>query len=79
MEAEKDEIHYSESESDIEYSENEVSDEDLDLAREFVNSQEKLYDATPSILAVHERKKAPKLTTETLDSDNILVKRMIHS
>ena len=67
------ENYYSENESDTEISDNEESDEELALNQEIEDSQKTNPKSTPSISIVHETYKTPKLTTDTLDSDNIVV------
>ena len=73
VEAEFHENYYSEIESDSEISDDEASDEDLALNREIVESRKTNLYITPSIFFVHEANKTLKLTTDTLDCDNILV------
>ena len=63
--------YYSETESDSEINDNEASDEDLALNQE--ESQQINLNIKPSIFFVHEPNKTLKLTTDTLDCDNILV------
>ena len=73
VEAEVHENYYSEIESDSEISDDEASDEDLALNREIEESRKTNLYSTPSIFFVHEPNKTLKLTTDTLDCDNILV------
>ena len=73
VEAEALDNYYSEIESDSEDGSNEVSDQDLVLARVFPNSQETSNNATASTFARHEPTKTLKLTTDELDCDTILV------
>ena len=61
---------YSEIDSDSENSNNEVGGEDPALDREVADLQGTSNDTTPSILSVHEPKRTPKLTTDTLECDN---------
>ena len=67
------ENYYSEMESDSEISDNEASDEDLALNQEIGEFRKTNVYGTPSILFVHESSKTLKLTTDTLDCDNILM------
>ena len=70
------EVHencYSEIESDSESSDNEASDEDLTLNQEIEESRKTNLYSTPSIFFIHESNKTLKLTTDTLDCDNMLV------
>ena len=69
--AEVNENYYSEIESDSEISDDEVSDEDLVLNQEIEESRKTNLYSTPSIFFVHEPNKTLKLTTDTLDCDNI--------
>ena len=73
VEAEVHENCYSENESDSESSDNEASDEDLALNQENEESRKTNLYSTPSIFFIHESNKKLKLTTDTLDCDNILV------
>ena len=73
VEAEVHENYYSEIESDSEISDDEASDEDLALNQEIEEFRKTNVYSTPSILFVHESSKTLKLTTDTLDCDNILV------
>ena len=73
VEAEVHENYYSEIESDSEISDDEASDEDLALNQEIEESRKTNLYSTPSIFFVHESNKTLKLTTHTLDCDNILV------
>ena len=73
VESEDREKYYSEIESDSEISDNEASDEDLALNKEIEDSQKAIFNSTPSIFFVHEPNKTLKLTTDTLDCDDILV------
>ena len=67
------ENYYSEIDSDSENSDKEASDEDLALKQEIEDSQKTNLNSTPSIFVVHEMKKTLKLTTDTLNCDNILL------
>ena len=72
-EAEVHENYYSEIESDSEISDDEASNEDLALNQENeVSWKTNLY-STPYFFFVHESNKTLKLTTDTLDCDNILM------
>ena len=73
VEAEVHENYYSEIASDSEISDNEASNEDPALNQETEESQKTNLSSTPSIFFEHEPDKTPKLTTDTLDCDNILV------
>ena len=73
VEAEVHENYYSEIESDSEISDDEASDEDLALNQEIEEFRKTNVYSTPSIFFVHESSKTLKLTTDTLDCDNILV------
>ena len=73
VEAEVHENYYSEIDSDSEISDNEASDEDFDLNQEIEDSRKTNLISTPSIFFVHEPNKTLKLTTDTLDCENILV------
>ena len=73
VEAEVHENYYSKIESDSEISDDEVSDKDLALNQEIEESRETNLYSTPSIFFVHEPNKTLKLTTDTLDCDNILM------
>ena len=73
VEAEVHENYYSEIESDSESSDNEASDEDLTLNQEIEESRKTNLYSTPSNFFIHESNKTLKLTTDTLDCDNILV------
>ena len=73
VEGEVHENYYSEIESDSEISDNGASDEDLALNQEIEDSQKPNLNSTPSIFFVHQLNKTLKLTTDTLDCDNLLV------
>ena len=73
VEAEVRENFYSEIESDREIIDDEASDEDLALSQEIEESRKTNLYSTPSIPFVHESNKLLKLTTDTLDCDNILM------
>ena len=73
VEAEVHENYYSEIESDSEISDDEASDEDLALNQEIEEFRKTIVYSTPSFFFVHESSKTLKLTTDTLDCDNILV------
>ena len=79
VEAEFHENVYSENESDSEISDNEASDEDFALNQEIDDFQKPNLNSTPSIFFVHELNKTLKLTTETLDCDNLLLNQEIDS
>ena len=67
------EIYYSEIESDREISDNEASDEDLALNQEIDDSQRTNLNKASSIFFVQESNKTLRLTTDTLDCDDIPV------
>ena len=67
------ENYYSEIESNSEISDNEASDEKFALHQEIGDSQKTNHNGTPSVFFAHEPNKTLKLTTDTLDCDNILV------
>ena len=73
VEAEVHENYDSEIESNSETSDDKASDEDLALNQEVEESQNTNLYSTPSIFFVHESNKTLKLTTNTLDCDNILM------
>ena len=73
VEAKVHENSYSKIESDSEISDYEASDEDLALNQEIEESRETNLYSTPSIFFVHEPNRTLKLTTDTLDCDNILM------
>ena len=73
VEAEVHEIFNLEIESDSEISDNEASDENLALNQEIEDSQKTILYSTPCIFFVHEQNKTLKLTTDTLDCDEVLV------
>ena len=73
VEAEVHENYYSEIESDSEISDDEASDDDLALNQEIEEFRKTNVYSTVSIFFVHESSKTLKLTTDTLDCDNILV------
>ena len=72
VEANFHENFFSAMDSDCGESDNEVFDDDLVKDREIVDSREASFNATPSISAALGPKKTLKLTTETLDRDNVL-------
>ena len=74
MVAEGHENDYSDFATNSEESGNEYSDEDIVLDRDNANSQETSCNAIPSFISVCELKKTLKLTTDTFDCDNVLVK-----
>ena len=73
VEAEVHENYYSENEIDSEESDNEVFNEDIVLDRENANFQRTSSIDFLSIFSVYESKRTLKMTTDTLDCDNILV------
>ena len=73
VEAEFHDNFYSEIESDSEISNSKASNKELALNQEVEQLQKKNLNSTPSIFFVHEPNKTLKLTTHTLDCDNILV------
>ena len=73
VEAEVHENYYSEIESDNEISDDEASDEDLALSQEIEESRKTNLYSTPFICFVHEPNQTLKLTTDTVDCDNILM------
>ena len=75
VEAEVHENSYSEIEFDSEIIENEESNKDSAFNQEIEDSQKTNHNSIPSIFLVHESNKTLQLTTDTLDSDNILVKK----
>ena len=73
MESEVHEKFYPKNECYSEISDNEASDEDLALSQEIENPQKTNSESTSSLFFVHQPKKTLKLTTDTLDCDNMLV------
>ena len=73
VQAEVHENCYPEIDSDSEISDNKASDEDLALNQDIEDSQKANLNSTPYIFFLHEPNKTLKLTTDTLDCDNILV------
>ena len=73
MEAEVLENFNTKNESFSEIIENGASDQDLALNQEIEDSQKTNLKSTLSISFVHQPNKTPKLTTDTLDCDKILV------
>ena len=80
VEAEVHENYHSEIESDSEIIiDDEASDEDFALNQEIEESRKTNLYSTPSIFFVLESNKSLKLTTDTLDCDNILMNQEIDS
>ena len=75
VETEVYENYYSKIECTREISDHEAPDEDLALNRKIQYSEITNLKSTPSIFLVHEANKALKLTNDTLDCDNVLVKQ----